>query len=246
MAAGLSRSVQFRTADDVLTAFGHRKVCKFAIFADRQFIHRYQGNDFEEAEQQLTQLLEMLQANGSPAIYSLCFYEDLPKGAKITAKTDYDGSFNFRLQDNHLSGLVNPPARYDPGLKEEIKELRQLVLSLKEDQELDEQETQEEPGKKTIGEMLLAQIEPILPQIAQGLINKFLPGQVPGQELKSAMISGLHSGAFSEVDERRLIKAAEIMREKTPDIISLLEKFAALSKNNPVIYSIAISKIKDL
>jgi hypothetical protein len=101
--------------------------------------------------------LELLKKSKSAGIYTLCVYE-IASG-RITNKTEYDGSFNFRFWDEVDSPQYN---YYRSQNDQELNLLKEEVKVLK--QKLEEKEDEAEAG-------IMGQIGQLMenPAIAQAL-----------------------------------------------------------------------------
>lgn len=170
----ISKSVQFRRPALVIAAYKARNVAPFAVWCNKQFLFKYEGNDIDEGVSYLESFLKMLEDSKSATTYTLCVYEN-PPGGKINSNIPFDGSYNFRFQDEYYRQDAMEIARTDNAVVTELNrrmELLQQQISALHD--YIENKPDEEP--EAVGAAhLMKMIEPVLPQIAERLINIFLP-----------------------------------------------------------------------
>ena len=91
-------NVQFTNKDDVIEAYKKMKVGPFAIWCGKAMNFSCCDTD-QVCLDTLVDYLEMLDRQELAAYYTLCVYDDLG-GDKITNKTPYSSSFNFRLAES--------------------------------------------------------------------------------------------------------------------------------------------------
>lgn len=167
-----SKSVQFRSIDDTVEAYKERGVPAWSIWNNKQFLTKYEGDDIDVGAGMLQSFMEKLIS--SPAIYTICVYEDWPDGAKIKDTTPYDGSFNFRLSEWN-GGLGNAPVPYqDPNVANRMlsvltamdKRMTDIEKKMAEEKEEDDDEDRGIVGavEKILEHPL---IEPLIPALVE-------------------------------------------------------------------------------
>ena len=187
-----SKSVQFTTVENVVNAYEMRKIPAFAIYQQKQLLYKYEGADLEEGANLLNDFIEMLQ--NSAGVYTLCIFEEF--AGKISDKTPYHGSFNFRFQQN--------TAGYDKGagslerMNDKIEGIARSLLELKEQQlqnELEDIEPQADNqlinGMDKIGAFLS---HPLIEKYIPVILNAFTSA-MPGNQVKqntSAIMAGIN------------------------------------------------------
>ena len=174
-------SVQFRDSESVLEAFRNLEIPSYALVHGSQIIFKYQDGDQEQAEELLAKWLDILKGNDSAAIYTLRIYEEIPGNARITNKTPWHYSFNFRFLDQ-VMGMVpgSVPIAYGANglnlvkqftdLQTQVKELQDRVIEL-----IDEKDEEQEEAKPKIGEVLLNQALPHLMPVLARIVDNLIP-----------------------------------------------------------------------
>jgi hypothetical protein len=112
----------------------------FALYAgkDLKFVHK--GDDVNEGRNLLQQNLDVLQRNGSNALFTLRFYDTLDKSGGIKKDTPHSGSFTFKVvqptsmipQGAGSDALVAYLSRENESLKEKVNELQEEKEELEE------------------------------------------------------------------------------------------------------------------
>jgi FtsZ-binding cell division protein ZapB len=250
-----SRTVQFRTIEDVIQAYENRDVPAWAIFAGNQFMFSFSGDSVTDGKAELEGILQKLSDNQSSAIYTLCIYEDLPKGGKIKSGTQNDGSFNFRLHEyatNYIPGV--PGGRYGLMMNEnkvlidEIKALRMEVAELKSkvDQESEEdQDDEEDDLLGRIGKILEnPSLQPIIQTIA-GRITDFITPKKEGGEAENMGLRKI-AGVPNSDNDSKVSEAVNILSESVPDLGDVLMKLANLSRKSPRQFNLYVGMIRSM
>lgn len=173
----MGKSVQFTQQDHVIEAYTLRGVPMFAIFQGSQLLTKYEGSDIDEGAELLSQFLQML--SGSAAIYTLAVYEEIEKGQRISIKTPYHGSFNFRFQDTtnfqQVSGLG--------AINSQLQKLSQEIEQLRRERLQDELDSVAMPEPDQ-AENALDKIAGIL---SHPLVEKFMPVILSALQPKQAI-----------------------------------------------------------
>lgn len=236
----MAKSVQFKTVDDVLTAYESRAVPRFAIFQDRQFLFKFEGESMDEGANYLAELLGILR--NSAAIYTLAVYED-PR-EKINNKTPYDGSFNFRFAENtegytQGAGIIRE-------MRDEIKLLTARVESLAVAGEDDEDEG---PGQvagmaslDTIGSYLS---HPVVQTLLSNILPMFKNSSAAGSE-PAAKIAGVDAPAAGLVDVQmsaELYQALTSMLAASAEAEKKLLHLGKVARENPGKFARSLSYV---
>lgn len=216
------KSVQFKTVEDILSAYESRDVVKFAIFQDKQFLFKYEGEDINEGLIQLETMIRALRQ--SAAIYTLAVYEDIPKNGKIKSDTPYDGSFNFRFQDNTDS--------YNNGsslLRELTENQRVMNERINAILEKENDEPENEPSEMDAISGFLS--HPLVQQYAPVLLGALgvKMGEPPAAAMAGLPAAGCHNQDISD----ELYSALCDMLNVSPDVEKHLIKLGTLAKTNP-------------
>jgi hypothetical protein len=209
------RSVQFQSAESVISAYELRAVAAFSIYQNKQLLIKYEGTDILEGIELLNQFLPMLY--NSAAIYTLCVYEEFQ--GKINDKTPYHGSYNFRFSDNTPG--YNGSNNVLQSVQTQLLAMDEKLSRLETEREMSEQTDTTLSGMDKIGAYLSHPlIEKILP-IMMGIFqpsaetNK-LPAAMAGintesmqisEELKQAVVNML---AANDEAEKALIKLGSV------------------------------------
>lgn len=230
----MAANIQFTNKDDVLEAYKRMKVGPWAIWCGKAMNFSCSDKDPSECEAELSQYLEMLDRNELAVYYTLCVYDELA-GDKITNKTPYSASFNFRLTesaagfrraaagiDSGLGGLTVGSLRKqwesEQALLNEIKALRMEVEDLKND----DGDEDDDYGLGKVGKILQhPTIAPMAQQFLGALMGMIQRIQPAGQ------LAGVP-------DEPEKIQAAlQILTDCIPDFPDILNKLALLAQKNP-------------
>jgi hypothetical protein len=123
---------------------------------------KYEGTNIEEGKQLLHNYLTSIATPESIATYTLTVYDRLPADKRLTSKTPYDASFNFKL---HETGQA-PGQIYR---HQELEQLRAMIEELRA--ELNERE---EPEERSQGIMGAVQDMLAMPQVQQAIVGKVL------------------------------------------------------------------------
>lgn len=221
------KSVQFKNIEDIITAYHSRNVPAFAIFQDKQFLFKYEGSDIDEGANELQTMCNALRQ--SAAIYTLAVYETVP--GRITNTTEYDGSFNFRFQDNTES--------YNQG----SQMLRELNTKFDQvNKRLDElsQEPETEPEMSGLDKIAGVLGHPVVQQFLPSIISLLGLKLQPDQpQMNNAAIAGMHAlpnknevaNEYEISDE--LYQAICKMMIAKPDVEKYLVELGQLAERDP-------------
>lgn len=238
----LSKSVHFRGEEQVIEAYKNRGVPAFALWQDKQFLFKYEGCKIDEGVEFLSTWIDMLVANQSSAIYTVCVYEDLKPGQKIKDKTPYDGSFNFRLFDN-ASGYL-PPQQFQQyqqqggnvkvlldkmnAQQSEIERLKMIIEGAAGDDS--DEDSLGMVGKILEHPVLGPALQPLIQRLG-GSIADLIVGKGnetgDGQPIQMRRISGI------EISDQRLSDAIEKLQQYVEDLPMVLEKLALIAEKQP-------------
>lgn len=228
----ISSSVQFSGIENVVRAYEMREIPRWAMFNNRQFLFKYEGETVEEGATLLREILDALIS--SPAVYTLKVYED-PTGGKIKEKTDCDGSFNFRLSDNvgAVGGVSAGGINYE--LAAMLKEMRQEQKQLQERIEMmegDDTELDNDAVSKTVGQINSILTIPGVSELVGAVISRFVN---PVSLQRGAGIAGVADNENQSADEtaRRVLSAYNIINNSMPEALDLLEKLAMMAQSEP-------------
>lgn len=243
----ISNSVQFVGAPRVLDAYQKRGVAKWAMFCNKQFLFKYDGDSMQEGVDELQSYLQML--GDSVAVMTLQVYEDMPAKTKIKSNTPCDGSFNFRINSVEGSQGFSPHMVLAEQYKRERDESRAELLSMRDRlEELEENESKEGGG------MIGAIQQAIMPHLGQIIAGLFQPSHyntsaVPGAlgnapdvagdvapvpvSMQSMAAAPVSQAAIDERELERLGAAYAVLRNNYPSILQVLEKLANVSMADP-------------
>ena len=245
----ISNSVQFVGAGRVIDAYQKRGVPKWAMFCNKQFLFKYDGDSMQEGVDELQSYLQML--GDSVAVMTLQVYEDMPAKAKIKSNTPCDGSFNFRVNSVEGSQGMSAHMILADQYKRERDEARAELLSMR-----DRLEDLEESESKDGGGMIGALQQAIMPHLGQMLAGLFQPshyntaavpgalGNAPGDAVPVPV--DMSPGAIDESELERLGAAYGILRNNYPSMLQVLEKLATVSMQDPEKFKLITSYFKML
>jgi len=235
----MSSAVQFRGRDQVLGAFENRDVDAWSMWAGSQFL--FKGIGIEKLEK-IFDLMEGEQG-ASNAVYTIKVYEDIADEKKIKSNTQHDGSFNFRLNGEHMLSGTGIPSNQNWKFSDQLAQLQEEIRLLKQPPPPEEEE------EKTIGSVLMDVLSnpskavqwaeiikgffsatpaaiPALPAARNipAVMGNTTPAATPG------------SNPPETLDEKleRISAALDILGRNDPKICEHLEKLAAISTKNPV------------
>ncbi len=223
----MAKAIQFRGIDNVLTAYDNVKVEAWSIWNDKQFLTKGIGKDTLET------FLQALDEGQSKGMYTLRVYEEIDNVRDIKAKTDYDGSFNFILNE------------YGPGpANERNSKILDRLGAI--EQKLDGNEPEEE--KETLGSIAMGLLkEPA--QLAQMIdIGRALLGLQPmyGQQAYQQLPSINNAiGATPTDNGERIGKALIILEKNDPKLVEHLEKLAHISTTNKMTFKFLLTTLEN-
>lgn len=227
------RSVQFKNVEDILTAYESRAVPCFAIFQDKQFLFKYIGDDLQEGMIQLETMVNALRQ--SAAIYTLAVYEDC--NGKINNLTPYDGSFNFRFNDN--------TNEYNNG-SAMLRQLNDNVVLLHKRME------QLESGAEEESEPEQSQLDQIAGFLAHPMVQQFAPALLGALGIKQpdpaalAGVPGTRQEATGYEISQELYNAICQMMIVVPDVEKHLITLGNVAEKNPGKFKSIIDYMKFL
>lgn len=209
----------------------------------------------DECERLLTEYLDILDNNGSTAVYSFRIH-DKPKTA-ITNKTDYIGSFNARLYANEGDyerrgpegiGSTRVPVKYNP-LMQEFNDLKnQVELLTKALNNKEEDEPESFPGEKMIrGITGMLDESPALSNMVMGVLEKLGINMGPARQLAGVGGDGQITAdkintAWSSLsqEQQQLINSAVMtLNCLDADFPNVISKLAVLCRDKRGTYDIA-------
>lgn len=221
----ISSSVQFNGIDKVLDAYQFRNAAAWSLWQNRQFLFKFEGDDIAEGAAQLQTILNAI--SDSPAVYTLKVYEDL-KGSKVTDKLAADGSFNFRMKEQAISGTS------DNSVVHLLQQIRIDQAELKQRLDMQEAEDPENGSLGAIGMVKEVLSIPGVPEILSGIVARFLnPVSAQPAALAGVPAQAAQAVEVSEQEVERLLSAYVAIREKMPEALELLETLGNMALNDP-------------
>lgn len=214
----------------MVEAFDNRGLPIWGLFDKRNFLT---AGDSRES---LDSFLERLEPGGSSTVYTLKVFKDIEDLDEITDRTECNGSFNFKLLNQHAgrgsdselaARLGAIEKKLNGGDQEQEETLQDIVMGwLKEPQKL-------ATVIGSVKSLFNGDPGPALQQMAAiGNVNP-----APQQTLK----------AVNEMDPiERLSAAIDKLEKQDPKIIEHLEKLAEMSEKNPAMFKMLISNLDAL
>ncbi len=239
------KSVQFNDPRKVIDAYKKQDIPAWGLFVSgiggMQLITKYQGEDIKTGEQALKFWVNNFQLDGTSAIYTLCFYEDVP-ATGIKNNTPYDGSFNFRFYEKSVNYLpADIHAQVGGGYDKLYDKFNEVSEQLKVLQERMDEEPEEQKEKLTLTGVLLEQIKPGIPLLMQRLVALIpLPGEAGTN--KPTHLSGIVINTRLSEDERIQVAVAEL-RSHVPNLAELLEKLALMREKQEVYFNMYMEQL---
>lgn len=232
----MAANVQFTNKTDVISAYEKMKTPSWAIWCGKAMNFSCVTDSVSEGAAELSEYLNMLESNGMPVYYTLCVY-DLGAGEKITNKTPYDASFNFKLNESPgYSGMGRMGGMGELTVKQYIDardankllldEIKAMRMELKELQEGGEEEDQDDYGLGKVGKILMhPTVAPMAQQLVSGILGWFNGQPSPGRGL---------AGVPGEPPEPDKIAAAiGVLTQVIPDFPAILDKLALMAQKQP-------------
>lgn len=236
----MAGNVQFTNKDDVIEAYKRMHVGPWAIWCGKELNFSCALDKFTECEAELIEYLDMLDRSEIPVYYALRVYDDVD--GKITSKTPYTSSFNFRLTESAngikrlgasdgLGGMtiggLKKQWEAERALLDEVKAMRMELQELKEgggeDEELDDY------GMGKIGKILQhPQVGPIVNNLVAGIMG-WLNNNRPGAAAAAAAGNRVISGVPGDQQPDPL----EVLTAAYPDFPDLLGKLARMLQKDP-------------
>ena len=253
------KSVQFTSVDAVCDAYQMRCVPAFSVFQGTQLLFKYEGKDMDEGEVQMREFLKLL--SQSAAIYTLCVYEDLGK-QKISNKTPYQGSYNFRLQDKtafqEISGisavqqqLQAMNSRLDELQRERMA--RELEDMEDEDQEIGQTDALTSSLDKIAGILEHPIVKSLLPILTNALTKNqhTMPNELMNTEHQAAgQLSGLGDQDAAPIVvgdmefSQQLLQAIHTIVTRFPESEQALLTLADLAERKPDKFRFILGSMK--
>ena len=257
----MAKPTQFRGTPAMMKAFCNVKIAAWAVFYDKQLLHKFAGTSFQESEQELSQLLKGMEGSNTSATYTLCLYEGVKERKQIKPSTEPDFSYNFTLFDNdeYLSpGTVSRREGYALIL-DKLSTLETKV-ELQAAKDLEEQDD----GKEEIGSVqttALGAINKILdnPKVQQHIGDKFcdfidnifstsknpaMEGQT--KQLAASMGDVQTNEPITQITQEQADKinnSVQILAGLDPNLGDNLERIANLAQKNPKKYRSLITML---
>jgi len=238
----MGQSIQFHDKESVIEAFQNRNVSAFSIWCGKQFLTKGIGEDA------FTQFVDILEKGDSSALYTVKVYEDITDEKMIKSKTEDDGSFNFRLNEDirdQYRLLRNGEGGYS-SRAQESKENAILTRLGAIEAKLTETDTGgEDDGLGIVGKLLNHPvIGSVAPKIIEVLLaaitgkpkEQFQPG--PQQYLPAQY------AAINGIDEDRIIsEAVTELKKYDPDLAKHLQKLVAIAQTNFSTFQVIVKSL---
>lgn len=159
-----------------MQAFNNCQIAAWALFCDRNLLHKHAGKDFSESQQLLQGLLKSMEKSNTIATYTLCLYEDVIDRKKIKASTEPDFRYNVTLFDQEeypAPGSISRREGY-ARLEDRFDQIEAKLALLMDQPEDEDEEDTEAIGSKPSG--LLGMLDRLLdnPRIQEKVGEKIL------------------------------------------------------------------------
>jgi hypothetical protein len=224
----MANSLQFVGRKATVDAVRNRGLDTWALFQGKQFITAGDGPDV------LDEFLKKLEPGGSLALYMVKVYKGIAPD-DVTDRTECNGSFTFKLTD------PDRPAGTDPAILDRLERIEGMLTGDGEDDEDDDEENSlmgivmsyiKEPDKLAT---LIGAFRGAGP--AAPVSNSFTP-----QTIGSTSPPPVYNEAMAQ----RLGKAIDQLERADPKIIDHLEKLAALSVKNPMLFNLLLTQLDNM
>jgi hypothetical protein len=246
----MGHSVQFAGIDTVIRAYNMREEEKFwAVFQSKSLLMRGEG------EGDLISFLQLLEQNGSQAIYTLKVYDNVNDYRQIRERTEASGSFNFQL---HKEGQGR--SDYYMKIEERLK-----VLESGDSDEDEDTGVLGKIGSGLIGVLgdpdKLTSVINSLPAIigsikdlirtpggvqAIGNIAREYAGAVVNSNIREKSKENNTTQMSAEEKMQRIAAAIDKLERNDKNILQHLEKLAELSESNPQLFKMLTKNLDEL
>lgn len=212
-----AKCIHFVGLDNVIQAYRNQEIAAYAIFSYNQFLFKYEGDDLNEGEAMLRGWADLL-AGENWGHHTMRVYDD-PK-PKITAKKDYDGSFNFQLQENpnKVGGIRDNAA------------ISQIAALKKRIEELEAEDDEPSFLDKVGAAMEHPALAPFIPMLTEKVATLFfgpdpdaqVAGPTPtlGNDLQ-AINAAVHKLMQHRNDTADLLTKIALMAERKPQMFTM-------------------------
>lgn len=234
-----------------MTVFDNIKCPNWGLFSGTALLTAYEGKDQVEARDLLEQCVDAFCAR-SAGRYTLVIYRGLKlkDGELINNKTPYTNSINFRLNHDQRSAVGDVVYNERYGDRDTSKAMQALYAEnarLKvevEKAKLIQPAAAEETWADKVGGVIDAfGVADIMPDLARGILNKFLPGIAMPAKLSGATTAEGQQQAPPAAD---LQAAIDILNAAVPDLPFILSKFAALAQQRPEQFQFYANAIRNM
>jgi hypothetical protein len=254
-------SAQFLGRSAALKAFTNVDATNWSVLQGKQFLFKYEGTDPDEGITQLTELLKMIaESSASEAIYTLRWYEyeepaKTVKGSKQKRKifydTPFDGSFNFKLFDDHseISGRRSSYTDLSE-MKKQLADQQLLLQQLIKDRNQEDSEDEKISGITGFinGLMDVPEIKQAIAgkviQLFNGVTNK-VGEYMSGQHPVPAKIAGPEIDPIQMPQDQvtKLNTALTILVKADANFAEHLYKLAMIARDTPDTYGTLITML---
>lgn len=225
----IARHTHVQGIENVLQFYENMNIPALAIFTGNQFCWKLITNDIDEGKEALQKWADLL-GDSNYAHHTIRVYEN-PK--EIKAKTDYDGSFNFQLNEDpnkvgHVLGSTNNLV---------LSKLNAIETRMKKIEEGGGEEGDDNVEDYGLGKLgRIIQHPAIAPLVLAlgGKISESVMGFIGGNPVE---VNGLPAPQKDTAgDEKQLQDAITRLKKTTPNLHVVLQKLAKLSESSPGLY----------
>jgi len=231
-------SVQFRTAEETISAFESTDCEAWALLDGKRFMFAGIGVD------ELRAFLELMQrSRASNAVYTLAYYYDIDDKKKINSKLPFDGSFNFVInsEQKELDALHYKQIGYSNELESKVGALENKLDAIIEKFEFTDEK---EDKLGVIGEILNhPSIASVVPMIIKSFVEKMLNADKPFiQTPKFSQVAGI-----GNIEKDQVLKSAiERLLKVDARLSEHLTKLADIAENDFDTFSYILSTLDNL
>jgi len=230
--------IQFRGVEQVMQAFENRDVDAWSMWQGKQFLFKGYG------EADLRAILESIAVNSTNAIYTIRVYETINDVKNIKEKSECDGSFNFRLDDERQEITGAQYSRFTQN-NSVFNRLAAIEEKLNNPPPADDDEEEETIGSVAIDIMKNPDKALKWAEVIRNIFSFNQPQQPPGSvrhlpisttiQQQPASMGNVTQPAkeLTEQELERLDKVTDLLFLKDPDFLVHLEKLAQIAENNP-------------
>lgn len=250
-----ARTVQLKSATQVIEAYQNWDNPQFAILNGKQLLFAYDNDNatIEEGDQLLQQWLTWIKSGGSAGIYTLAIYKDTKKG--ITNATPYNGSINFQLNEYNYDGNRSVSGVSDAGLKMILDKMEAMQLQITKLQQEQDDDGDDDDSGDTLGQITNLLNNPVV----AGIISAMLPNGIK-QVKQPPSVQPMHPianepGHVARINgtnvtdgdgQKKMADALAKLKVNVSNLPEVLEQLGKLSEQKPIQFKFYVATLMNM